>query len=115
MEKEKRRIIESPLTPKESEVLWLAGNGLSNSEIAYRLGIKAQTVKNHLSSVKTKLLSNDFISEDHLLRGAPYMKGVAAFAAESAAEHGLIPPLPERAKEYIEFLKRYHFHSKQKP
>ena len=44
----------TPLTPRESQVLGLIGNGLSNTEIAQRLCIELPTVKNHVHNVLSK-------------------------------------------------------------
>jgi DNA-binding NarL/FixJ family response regulator len=44
-----------PLTPRELEILGLVANGLRNREIATRLDVTLQTVKNHLSTVLHKL------------------------------------------------------------
>lgn len=43
------------LTPREKEVLELLTEGLSTPEIGGRLSISPQTVKNHISSIYTKL------------------------------------------------------------
>ncbi len=43
------------LTARERQVLELIEGGLSNKDIALRLGIKAHTVKNHLHHVYDKL------------------------------------------------------------
>jgi len=43
------------LTPRELEVLKLVAAGLRNREIAERLGVGEQTVKNHLSTILHKL------------------------------------------------------------
>jgi DNA-binding CsgD family transcriptional regulator len=43
------------LTPRESEVLTLLRQGLSNQEIAYRLGISRDGVKYHVSQILSKL------------------------------------------------------------
>lgn len=43
-----------PLSEREMEVLHCVVNGLSNKEIASRLGISHQTVKNHVTSILRK-------------------------------------------------------------
>lgn len=45
----------SPLTDREMEILELIIEGLSNKEIASRLNISQQTVKNHVTSILAKL------------------------------------------------------------
>ncbi len=49
----------SPLSPRELEVLELVAAGRTNKEIALRLEISNQTVKNHVSSILRKLAVND--------------------------------------------------------
>jgi two-component system, NarL family, nitrate/nitrite response regulator NarL len=44
-----------PLTPRESEILALVGQGLSNKAVARRLGISFHTVKFHLEALFAKL------------------------------------------------------------
>jgi DNA-binding NarL/FixJ family response regulator len=46
---------DSKLTPKQVEVLSLAADGLSNKQIAVRLGISEGTVKLHMSAIYLKL------------------------------------------------------------
>lgn len=49
----------SPMSPREIEVLELVAAGQTNKEIAHRLQISNQTVKNHISSILRKLAVND--------------------------------------------------------
>jgi DNA-binding NarL/FixJ family response regulator len=43
-----------PFSPREHEVLTLAADGLTNKEIAYRLGISERTVQFHINSIFNK-------------------------------------------------------------
>ena len=45
---------EHPFSPREIEVLTLACEGLTNKEIAYRLGISGRTVQFHINSIFNK-------------------------------------------------------------
>ncbi|MGD2251919.1 MAG: response regulator transcription factor [Anaerolineales bacterium] len=45
----------TPLSPREMEILQYVTRGLSNKEIAVRLEISHQTVKNHMTSILHKL------------------------------------------------------------
>ncbi len=48
-----------PLSPRELEILQFVTNGLSNKQIAQRLRISQQTVKNHMTSILKKLNVQD--------------------------------------------------------
>jgi DNA-binding NarL/FixJ family response regulator len=52
---EQEPVFIEPLTPRESEVLSLVADGLSNKMIAARLGVSDETVKFHLASIFGKL------------------------------------------------------------
>ena len=45
----------APLSPREREILQYVSRGMSNKDIAVRLGISHQTVKNHMTSILHKL------------------------------------------------------------
>jgi len=47
-----------PFSPREHEVLTLAADGLTNKEIAYRLGISERTVQFHINSIFNKTTTN---------------------------------------------------------
>ena len=47
------------ITPRELEVIQLVADGRSNKAIARELGVKEQTVKNHLASIYQKLDARD--------------------------------------------------------
>ena len=49
----------APLSPREMEILQHIAKGQSNKEVAYELGISRQTVKNHMTSILSKLAVND--------------------------------------------------------
>ena len=48
----------SPLTPREMEILNYIAQGYLNKEIAAKLGISEQTIKNHVTSILRKLNAN---------------------------------------------------------
>ena len=50
-----RAVSAEPLTVRENEVIDLMNEGLSNKEIARRLGIEASTAKNHVQNILLKL------------------------------------------------------------
>jgi DNA-binding NarL/FixJ family response regulator len=51
-------VLVSPLTPRETEILNYIGQGLLNKQIAVKLGISEQTIKNHVTSILRKLNAN---------------------------------------------------------
>lgn len=48
-----------PLSSREMQILYFVTSGMSNKEIAVRLGISQQTVKNHMTSILRKLNVGD--------------------------------------------------------
>ncbi len=48
----------SPLTPRETEILNYIAQGYLNKQIALKLGISEQTIKNHVTSILRKLNAN---------------------------------------------------------
>ncbi|MEE9325207.1 MAG: response regulator transcription factor [Dehalococcoidia bacterium] len=48
-----------PISPREAELLEYVAYGNSNKQIAVKLDISEQTVKNHMSSILDKLYAND--------------------------------------------------------
>lgn len=51
--------LSAPLTPRELEVLDYVAHGLINKQVAHKLGVSEQTVKNYMSSILRKLDAND--------------------------------------------------------
>ena len=51
--------IASPLTHRELQILSCIANGGSNKQVAYKLGISEQTIKNHVTAILRKLNAND--------------------------------------------------------
>jgi len=49
----------SPLSPRETEILDYIAHGYINKQVAHKLGISEQTIKNHMSSILRKLDVND--------------------------------------------------------
>lgn len=49
----------TPLSPREMEILEMVTRGASNKEIALRLNISQQTVKNHMTAILRKLNVDD--------------------------------------------------------
>ena len=52
-------MLASPLTPRELEILSYVARGYINKQVAHKLGVSEQTVKNHMTSVLRKLDAND--------------------------------------------------------
>jgi DNA-binding NarL/FixJ family response regulator len=57
--KNKETFLPDPLSPREVEIIRLVATGASNKEIAEKLVISEGTVKNHLSSILSKLSVRD--------------------------------------------------------
>ena len=52
-------LLPSPLSPRETEITGHIACGYSNKEIAAKLGISEQTIKNQITSILRKLNAND--------------------------------------------------------
>ena len=65
---------ESPLTPREAEILTLIGQGFGNKAVARRLGISVHTVKFHIEAMFGKL--------DATSRAEAVAKGLVGGAVE---------------------------------
>lgn len=63
-----KKLIESRLSAKEQEVVYLILDGLTNDAIASELDITTRTVKAHVSSIFSKLHVNDRVSLVLLLK-----------------------------------------------
>jgi len=63
-----RKLINSRLTSKEKEVIYLILGGLSNNAISKNLNITTRTVKAHITSLFSKLHVNDRVSLILLLK-----------------------------------------------
>jgi DNA-binding NarL/FixJ family response regulator len=48
-----------PLTNRERQILSFVANGNTNRDVADKLGLSEQTIKNHISSILRKLNAND--------------------------------------------------------
>jgi len=51
--------LSAPLTSRELEILSYVAHGYINKQVAHKLGISEQTIKNHMSSILRKLDAND--------------------------------------------------------
>jgi DNA-binding NarL/FixJ family response regulator len=51
--------VAAPLTQRELQILSYIANGNTNRQVAYKLGISEQTIKNHVSAILRKLNAND--------------------------------------------------------
>lgn len=73
------------LTGREREIAQLVGDGLSNKEIAHRLGISPATVKNHVHTILDKLdVSRRSSIGARLHQAHPHLRGRAAEGRLSA-------------------------------
>jgi len=66
-----------PFSPREYQVLSLAAQGLTNKEIAYRLGISERTAQFHINSIFNKTATNSRTEAVALAlrKGWLYVKG----------------------------------------
>lgn len=64
---------ESPLTPRELEVLRLAGDGTPTREIADRLSLSVGTVRNHLNAASRKTGARNRIDAIRIARESGWL------------------------------------------
>ncbi len=64
-----------PFSPREHQVLRLASEGLTNKEIAYRLGISERTVQFHINSIFNKTGTNSRTEAVALALRSGWLKG----------------------------------------
>jgi DNA-binding NarL/FixJ family response regulator len=76
----------TPLTPRELEILSYVAQGYMNKQVAYKLSISEQTIKNHITSILRKLDANDRTQ-----------------AVVMAMHYGWIPSRVERPFQNIDF------------
>lgn len=107
MKEERKYIFENPLSPREKEVLWLTGAGFKNREIILELDIRFRTVVNHLVNARRKLRAMGVLQLDNRfgVSCGSYNNPLSVYSAGLAAEHGLIKPLPEKRRAYVEVAK----------
>ncbi len=95
-----------PLSPREMEILQFVTNGLSNKEIAVKLRISQQVVKNHMTSILRKLNVEDRTQAavNALRRG--WVKIQPANHEESTASPTIQPQIPNIATSDKPLTKR---------
>ena len=54
-----KKKVAAPLTNREIQILSHIANGSKNKQVAHKLGISEQTIKNHVSAILRKLNTND--------------------------------------------------------
>jgi DNA-binding NarL/FixJ family response regulator len=99
-----RRKMSNILTPREEEVVWQIAEGLSNREIATRLQLSENTVKNYVfrifeklgfsNRVEVVLYASSRMQQD---RAESQPEALAAIAETALPAHS---PLPARAAEF---------------
>ena len=99
-------IVEGLLTPRKRQILELASRGLSNGEIASDLGIKPDSVKNHLHAAADALVDVGLLDESERSLCSP-LRSTTAIACIEAAEHGLIPPISAEDRIRLDLLRQY--------
>ncbi|MBT2507370.1 response regulator transcription factor [Streptomyces sp. ISL-98] len=65
--------VESPLTPRELEVLRMAAEGTPTREIADRLALSVGTVRNHLSTVANKVGARNRVDTIRIVRESGWL------------------------------------------
>jgi DNA-binding NarL/FixJ family response regulator len=54
-----KKNVAAPLTNRELQIISCIANGNTNKQVAHKLGISEQTIKNHVSAILRKMNAND--------------------------------------------------------
>ncbi len=79
--------VPSPLTPREREILDYIARGYINKQIAGKLGISEQTIKNHMSSILRKLDASDRTQAVVLAMRSGWISPEVAESSESSSSN----------------------------
>jgi DNA-binding NarL/FixJ family response regulator len=88
----------TPLTPRELEILSYVARGYINKQVAHKLSISEQTIKNHMTSILRKLDANDRTQAVVMAIHYGWLPARLGKPAEQASDgkSKVSPPAPER-------------------
>src|SRR2546430_1295987 len=95
MDNQNRPTVQDQLTERESEILRLVTDGLSNQDIANRLFITVGTVKWYLKQIYSKLHVSSRTQAIAAARASRMLEGTAIAVSPSTFRHNL-PDQPTR-------------------